>query len=192
MTRKVGTESQGTYDDKIASGFFNKYMRGIGLDIGYAGYISGCLPILDTAIGVDVDYLGYENGILPFNNESQDYVFSSHCLEHIEYYHNAIEEWFRVLKVGGFMVIIVPHQYLYEKRYTLPSSWNKDHKRFYTPGSLLNEIEETLMPNSYRVRMLEDGDKGFDYSIPAHMHPGGQYEITLVIEKIKQPNWKLE
>lgn len=190
--RRVGTESQQSYTHKLNSGFFEKYMSGYnGLDIGFAGYTQGCKPILSTAIGIDKDFPGYDGKTLPFQDNSQDYVYSSHCLEHIEDSLGAISEWFRVLRVGGHMVIIVPHQFLYEKRYSLPSQWNADHKAFYTPYKLLRDIELSLKPNTYRVRLLEDGDKGFNYDIPPDKHSGGQYEITLVIEKIKPPTWDL-
>ena len=90
------------------------------------------------------------------------------------------------------MIIVVPHMYLYEKKEDIPSQWNEDHKRYYTPGSLLIELENSLVPNSYRVKLLEDGDDGFDYSIPNNKHSCGQYEITLVVQKIKKPDWELK
>lgn len=190
-SRKVGEESQKTHDSKQLSGFFNKYMSGNGLDIGYSGYIKGAEPILPTAIGVDRTYKGYDGTTLPFNDASMSYVYSSHCLEHIVNTTIVINEWFRVLKIGGFMVIVVPHQHLYEKKHGLPSKFNEDHKRFYTPGSLLDGIEKVLRPNTYRVRLLEDGDTGFDYTRGPELHSGGQYEITLVLEKIAPPTWEL-
>lgn len=189
--RKVGTESQRTYAEKIKNGFFTKYMSGNGLDIGYAGYIQGVLPILPTAIGIDTNYPGYDGTTLPFGTESQDYVYNSHCLEHISDYKASIKEWHRVTKINGHIVIIVPHQFMYEKKKELPSHWNADHKRFYTPASLLKEIEESLAPNTYRIRLLEDGDTSFTYHIPPGTHSGGQYEITLVIQKIAKPTWDL-
>jgi SAM-dependent methyltransferase len=140
---------------------------------------------------VDTNYEGYDGRTLPFPDNSQDYVYSSHCLEHIADYQQAIKEWYRVVKVGGHIVTVVPHKYLYEKKEQLPSNWNEDHKRFYTPASLLQEFEQTLEPNSYRVRLLEDGDTGFNYSIPPEKHSSGEYEITLVIQKIQPPTWKL-
>lgn len=187
--RKVGEESQRTYEEKLNNGFFSTYMTGIGLDIGYAGYISGVQPILPSAIGIDVDYPGYTDNILPFESNTQDYVYSSHCLEHIFDYRTAIREWHRVTRVGGHIVIIVPHQHLYEKRKFPPSKWNGDHKRFYLPSHLLAEVENSLVPNTYRVRLLEDGDKNFNYSLPPSTHSDGQYEITLVIQKISPPTW---
>ncbi len=190
--RKVGEESSKTHENKQKSGFYAKYMSGSGLDVGYAGYIPGVNPILETAIGVDLNYPGYNGTILPFADNSQDYVYNSHCLEHIKDWSTAITEWFRVLKPHAHLIIVVPHKYLYEKKAYLPSRWNEDHKRFYTPGSLLNEIECTLTPNSYRIRLLEDGDAGFDYTIPPEKHSSGQYEITLVIQKINPPTWSIK
>lgn len=189
--RKVGTESQRTYEEKLNNGFFTKYMHGKGLDIGFSGYSKGVLPILPDAIGVDVDYPSYDGKTLPFPDNSQDYVYSSHCLEHIFDYVNAFREWHRVIKTDGYIVVVVPHQFLYEKKENLPSHWNHDHKRFYTPMSLLVEVETSLKPNTYRVRLLEDGDKGFTYDIPPGTHSGGQYEITLVLQKIDPPDWDL-
>jgi SAM-dependent methyltransferase len=190
--RNVGTESQRTYQNKLDSGFFDKYMSGVGLDIGYAGYVEGSLAILDTATGIDLGYPGYDGVNLPFTSESQDYVYSSHCLEHILHYKDSLYEWFRVLKIGGCLIITVPHQYLYEKKLNLPSVWNEGHLRFYTPSSLLKEIEESLQPNSYRVRLLEDGDFQFNYNVIPPAHSEGQYEITLVIQRIKTPEWEMK
>lgn len=167
-------------------------MSGVGLDIGYSGYLSNVVPILESAIGVDTNYPGYNGLVLPFGNESQDYVYSSHCLEHISDYKAIIQDWHRVTKINGHIIIIVPHMYLYEKKADLPSKWNGDHKRFYTPGSLLIEVENSLEPNTYRVRLLEDGDKNFNYTIGPSKHSDGQYEITLILQKIQEPRWKLK
>jgi len=97
-----------------------------------------------------------------------------------------------VLKIGGFIVCIVPHQLLYEKKSRPPSRWNADHKRFYTPASLLAEFEAALAPNSYRVRHLADNDRGYTYDIGADRHSGGGYEIELVVEKIRKPDWQID
>jgi SAM-dependent methyltransferase len=41
---------------------------------------------------------------------SYDFVLSSHCLEHIANPLKALAEWVRVLKVGGLLVLVVPHK----------------------------------------------------------------------------------
>ncbi len=190
--RPVGEEARKSHAARIRSGFIARYLSGGAiLDIGYRGYRDDVVPIVPAATGVELDYPGYDGTTLPFADESQDAVFASHCLEHIEDFQNAFRDWFRVLRIGGFLVIMVPHQFLYEKQTGLPSRYNADHKRLYTPASLMAEIEMSLRPNSYRLRHLADNDTHFDYAIPPERHSGGCYEIELVIEKIRPPAWHL-
>jgi len=191
--RSVGFESRKSYSQKIESGFFDKYLSGSSiLEIGYKGGLNDVVPIVPQAVGVDLDYPGYNGKTLPFPDESQDAIYTSHCFEHIADYKHALRDWFRVLKIGGFLVIVVPHQHLFERRRNLPSRWNLDHKRFYTPASLLREIEEVFAPNSYRVRHMMDNDLGFDYSVTPLGAGVGCFEIEIVLEKLKQPVWTLD
>ena len=182
------------YLRRLQTGFLDKYCSGsLVLDVGFSGYDN---PERKTgvpgAIGIDLNYPGYDGHHLPFGNETVDTVFSSHCLEHILYEHAAIRDWYRVLKVGGFIVCMVPSQALYEKRRFLPSRWNEDHKRMYSPSSLLRSFEEALKVNSYRVRHLLENDRGFNYRLGPDLHSDGAYEIELVVEKIRPPEWDLE
>jgi SAM-dependent methyltransferase len=191
--RHVGAEARKTYAAKLDDGFIEKYLSGMAiLDIGYKGYENDIVPIVPQAVGVDVDYPGYDGRSLPFPVESQDAVFSSHCLEHVDDARVTISEWFRVLKTDGFLVICVPHQHLYERKPNPPSRWNPDHRRFYTPATLLIDIENALEPNTYRIRHLADNDADYDYSIPPDQHPPGCYEIELVIQRISQTPWHLD
>ena len=186
-------EAGQSYLERIRSGFLDRYCSGpVVLDVGYAGYDNpDKKTALPNAIGVDLEYPGYNGLKLPFEDASVDTVFSSHCLEHILYDHAAIRDWHRVLKVGGYIVCMVPSQALYEKRRFLPSKFNADHKRMYTPASLLGSFEQALPVNSYRVRHMAENDKGFNYELGPDVHSDGAYEIELVIEKIAPPGWEL-
>jgi len=188
--RIVGLESQKTYVDKVESGFFDKYLSGNNiLDVGFAGHEGTGQPIVPNAIGVDINYPGYDGIRLPFDDESQDAIYSSHCYEHIADNIGALKEWFRVLKAGGFIVLVVPHVHLFERRDSMPSRWNADHKHFFTPGKLLSEIEAAFPPNTYRVRHLCDNDKGFPYDAMPQDPVGGCFEIELVLEKMPPLDW---
>lgn len=190
MDRVLGPEAAQNYRRRLAEGFFVKYLSGDAvLDIGYRGGNPKSVPITDKAIGIELDYPGYDGKHLPFPDESQDAVFVSHCLEHIEDYQSVLADWYRVLKVSGFLIIAVPHRELYERKSMPPSRFNSDHKRFYTPRSLLAEIEEALPLGGYRVRSLRDIDDGFDYSVPPEDHARGSYEIELVLQKIVVPGY---
>lgn len=47
---------------------------------------------------------------LPFRDGSWDYVLSSHVLEHFDDPIRALKEWYRVVRPGGYIFIIVPHR----------------------------------------------------------------------------------
>ncbi|WP_296340617.1 class I SAM-dependent methyltransferase [Reyranella sp.] len=190
--RPVGTESRKSYAEKLRSGFIDQYLSGGSiLEVGFKGYYGDVVPIVQQAIGIDVDYPNYDGVRLPFNDESQDAVYSSHTLEHIEDSIGALREWFRVLKSGGYLVIAVPHQFLYEKKLKLPPRFNYDHKRYYTPASLLQEVEAAFEPNTYRIRHFKDNDTGYDYTRKQDEEPSGCFEIELVLQKIQGPTWFL-
>lgn len=192
-TRYVGPESRKTWDQKHLDGFWNKYITGPNvLDIGFSSYgDTRVVPIMEGAVGVDIDYPGYDGKRLPFEDGSQDTVYSSHCLEHIPDPLNVIQDWYRVTKVGGHIIIAVPSRDLYERRRRPPSIWNTEHLRMYSCASLLAEIEAALEPNSFKVRYLAENDDLFDYSRPPMVAPYGNYEVTVVIEKLRTPEWRL-
>jgi hypothetical protein len=192
--RRVGHEARKSFDDKIDSGFWQRYITGQNvLDVGFKGYDRDVVPIVEGAIGIDLDYPGYDGLTLPFADDSQDAVYSSHCLEHIANNLQVIRDWYRVTKIGGHIITVVPHAMLYERKRRPPSrraGWN--HQRCYTPQSLLAEFETALIPNSYRVRHLADNDAKYSYDYPTERHPDGCYEIELVIQKIPLPDWSLD
>ena len=67
-------------------------------------------------------------------NESYDFCFSSHSLEHIANPLKAINEWLRIIKKGGYIIIIVPEK-----------SICFDHKRNYSKFStLLSQYEKNV------------------------------------------------
>lgn len=142
------------------------------------------------AIAVEPGHVGYNGYELPYTD--LDAVFSSHTLEHMTHPLRAWRAWHAAVHDNGLLVVIVPHQYLYERKRHLPSRQNTDHKRFYTPGSLLTEIEHALAPNSYRVRYLSDDDTDYDYLRAPPHSPAGNFSIVVVLEKIHRPGWEME
>lgn len=47
---------------------------------------------------------------LPFEDESFDFVISSHVLEHFFDPIKALKEWYRVIKPNGYIYMIIPHK----------------------------------------------------------------------------------
>lgn len=109
------------------------YLRGRGLDIG-----AGEFKILPHAISVDnmhhaqfgfsckPDVMCNAEKLDVFGSQSMDWVYSSHTLEHIEDYASALKEWWRVIKVGGLLVLYLPDEDEYPK--VGEDGANPDHK----------------------------------------------------------------
>jgi len=102
-----------------------KIFQGKGIDIG-----CGLDPILPSARPFDIKD-GDANVITQYINEEYDYVFSSHCLEHMRNPSEAIQEWWKLVKEEGHLIFTVPDEDLYEQGY-FPSLFNDDHKSTFT------------------------------------------------------------
>lgn len=72
------------------------------------GFKKGEIELCGEAMPVDVVA---EGDNLPFEDESYDFVISSHVIEHFFDPVKAIKEWHRVIKKGGYIFIICPNQY---------------------------------------------------------------------------------
>jgi hypothetical protein len=99
---------------------------------------------------------------------------------------------FAKLAVGGLLIVIVPHQFLYERKLRLPSRRNPLHRRFYTPNTLLADIEEAIDPCECRVRFLADHDGNYDYRAELSRAPEGAQNVVVALEKIARPPWRPE
>ncbi len=97
---------------------------------------------------------------------------------------------FGKLAVGGTMIVTVPHQFLYERKWKLPSRRNPLHRRFYTANTLMADIEEAIDPSEFRVRFLADLDADYDYQADLGSAPNGGQDIVVAIEKLPRPAWR--
>jgi SAM-dependent methyltransferase len=100
-------------------------LEGVGIDIG-----CGSNPVTAHAKRFDLED-GDANCITDYVFEQFDFVFSSHCLEHMRNPHEAIQEWWQLVKPGGHFILIVPDEDLYEQG-VFPSRFNQDHKFTFT------------------------------------------------------------
>lgn len=95
------------------------------IDIG-----CGDSPISETATRFDMDD-GDANHIPDYVTDKFDFVFSSHCLEHMYDPPKTILDWWELVKPGGSLAFIVPDEDLYEQG-IFPSTRNSDHKHTFT------------------------------------------------------------
>ena len=101
------------------------YTRGKGLDLGCGPY-KAFPHFRGIDSNVDAQLFGIQatsaDFIIPtcevlddFASQSQDFIFSSHLLEHIAKWKASLKEWWRVLKPGGHLVLYLPDKGEYPK-----------------------------------------------------------------------------
>jgi len=175
-------ETSKAHARRVREGFFDRFIRHTGIDIGCGRLTSGQDLIHPDAVAHDADICDATT-MGAYGADTFNYVYASHILEHLWDPIEAIHNWFRILRAGGHLVVCVPHRHLYERKRGLPSRWNKDHKRFYTPAALLQEIESALMPRSYSLVYVRDVCDGW-IMVPDDVHAQGEYSIECVVRKV--------
>lgn len=109
--------------------FFETYLSGRVIDIG-----AGDDLVVPHAEIFD-QHQGDANHILDYREPMQyDAVHSSHCLEHMHNPQQALKDWWQLVKPGGYMITVVPHEDLYEQ-FNWPSIFNGDHKATFRMGT---------------------------------------------------------
>lgn len=98
----------------------SKYCIGKGLDLGCGGdkltpeTWGFDMPIPYTHVGNDtIELRGDARNLSFINNNSIDYIFSSHLLEDFPNTEEVLREWFRVIKPGGLLMLYLPHEMRY-------------------------------------------------------------------------------
>jgi len=105
------------------------YCCGQGLDIGYSKYEwkmpnafgiePSESPLYDAMNLPDIEIINDNPEITKW-----DYIFSSHCLEHVkENWYNVLDYWLSKIRVGGILFLYLPHA---SQRYWQPRN-NRKH-----------------------------------------------------------------
>lgn len=118
---------------RFAMPFAKEVLSGKGLDIGCnrAEWAYPGAKMIDLEI--DDEWHAFN---LP--DEEYDYIFSSHCLEHIPDWVGALNYWSEHLKSGGVMFLYLPH---YSQTYWRPWS-NRKHVNILTPEFINDYFED--------------------------------------------------
>lgn len=95
-----------------------------------------------------------------FADSSADSIFSAHLLEHIADWQAALREWWRLVKVGGYLVLYLPHADLYP-RIGQPGS-NPDHKHDFDPDQIVDFFR--LAFPDWALVENQTRDEGNEYS----------------------------
>jgi SAM-dependent methyltransferase len=178
--------------------FSNRYFVGAGIDVGGGadclGLYSELFPQIKNVIAYDQN-LGDGQLLSNVPDEEFDFVYSSHCLEHLRDPREALENWIRVTRPSGYLVISIPDEDLYEQG-NWPSIFNNDHKMTFTMYK-----EKSWSPVSHNVFDLISGlknkveclslqliDEGYRYNLKGNGFdqsgcPLGESSIEFILRK---------
>jgi hypothetical protein len=114
------------------------FCKGKGYDIGFCKE-EWKLP---NSIGIDICLNnGYDANNLP--EEKVDFIYSSHCLEHVDNWIETLELWISKIKENGIIFLYLPD---FTQKYWRP--WNnRKHKHCLTPNILKGFFEDKKLKN---------------------------------------------
>jgi SAM-dependent methyltransferase len=174
--------------------FSRYYFVGAGIDIGggvdsLAQYVE-LFPLLQSCRTWDIQDgdAQYMSGV---PNESMDFVHSSHCLEHMRDPEEALTNWLRILKRGGYLVCLIPDEDLYEQG-VWPSTYNPDHKHTFTickrqSWSPVSKNVTSILDRPdceiHRIVLLNATHRTTTERVDQTMTPVGESAIEFVVRK---------
>lgn len=178
------------------SNFIRKYFTGNGLDIGGKpdplSLYRELFPLVKSIQTWDLED-GDGQTLSTVGDNMFDFVHSSHCLEHLVDPTEAIANWLRVVREGGYVIVTVPDEDLYEQGY-FPSIFNRDHKWTFTiyketswssKSINLLEILKKLSKSSQIIK-IEVINELYRYNFPLYdqtLTPIAESSIEFILQK---------
>lgn len=181
----------GNETSKVRERILSELPDGLGMDIG-----CGDDPLTRDCARWDREQ-GDAQLMLGAAPESYSWIYSSHCLEHLPRPEEALHTWWRLVRPGGRMIVIVPDESAYEQC-VWPSSFNDEHchsftlfkERSWCPASrnLLSMAMALPRVNVLRAEIIDqrpDNAERIDWT-----KEGLVCHIELVLEKLT-PTYRL-
>jgi SAM-dependent methyltransferase len=178
------------------SNFINRYFVGNGVDIGGKPDPLILYRQLFSQMK-NVKTWDWEDGdaqIMAGVSDGQfNFVHSSHCLEHLVDPHAGLKNWLRIVRPGGYLIITVPDEDLYEQG-VFPSTFNRDHKWTFTifkqkswSGQSINILDLVCeLGEEAELVRLEQLSATYRFDYPRYdqtLTPVGECGIEFVIRK---------
>lgn len=179
--------------------FATRYFVGRGLDIGAGpdglALYAELFPRVTQVDTWDVAE-GDAQVLSTMPDDVYDFVYSSHCLEHLVDPRDGLRNWFRVLKPGGHLVVVVPDEDLYEQG-VFPSTFNTDHKWTFSihkneswSDRSINVVDLCLgLGSQCAIHKIELLDAGYRYAFPRFDQtrtPIAESSIELIAQKLRR------
>ena len=126
------------YASQFAIPYAKHYCKGCGYDIGF------CKEEWKFPNAIGIDYTmhnDYDATHLPDNEV--DYIYSSHCLEHVDDWVITLEYWISKIRSGGILFLYLPD---FSQKYWRP--WNnRKHKHCLTREIIREFLIDHKMKN---------------------------------------------
>lgn len=175
---------------RMAQGHLQKLV-GKGLDVGAGDDpfrpVSGeCRP-WDRKLGD-----GDASTLPGIAKDSLDYLYSSHCLEHLADPVKTLVRWTEVIRPGGYLYLVVPDFDLYEGGQVIRNRFHKAafslHRKSDRSIPLFNLVDLFTKPLGGRVKLWYLGlcDDNFDHSAAPTLDQtrrGAVAHIEVLVEK---------
>lgn len=141
---------------KFCFPFAEQVCKGMGVDVG-CNRLEWCFP---GAFPVDPIMNGFDAYNLPSND--LNYIFSSHCLEHLDNWVKVLDYWHTQLLPGGCVFLFLPdHSQMYWR------SWhNRKHIHNLTPEIVGNYFKD--QPEMWTDVMVSNVDLNNSFIVIAY------------------------
>jgi SAM-dependent methyltransferase len=159
--------------------FATRWFVGVGLDVGGGGDSLGLytelFPGIRKVLLYDKEH-GDAGKLDNVDDDSFDFLYSSHCLEHLSDPFEALSNWIRIVKRNGHCIVSVPDEDLYEQG-IWPSQFNSDHKVSFTidKESSWSPVSVNILDllrsvrSSVRILRIETIDHAYRYRLPSEV-----------------------
>jgi hypothetical protein len=175
---------------RIGTYLYNKVFSGHGANIDSND------DILDKELYTNMKSLHLCNENDWSNNDNlkqYDFVHSSQYLEHISDINTALTNWWGMVKPGGYLIVTVPDEDLYEQGH-YPSKYNQDHKWTFSINKSnswspvhINVVDLISILDDYDIIKLELVDTNYDYSLQNEDQTLGNAEAFIEFILRKKP-----
>ena len=171
----MSNETSKCYEKRIKDKVFDKFLHGNGIDIGCGTDILKLPPGTGKVRGWD-KHDGDAALMQGIADNTFDFVYSSHCLEHLNKPEESLKKWIAICKPGGYIYVVVPDWELYEKK-VFPSMFGVGHQwTFSAMGGkkhhkhiIIYLLLETLMEKGLIVNRhypIFTNNMNYDFTLP--------------------------
>ena len=151
--------------------FAQEVCKGRGFDIGYGNpewKFPGAIGIEQSREcsihGVEWPNMVRDAYHLPESEGKVDYIFSSHNIEHLPNWSDALDYWYTVLKPGGTLFLYLPN--MDQQKYW--RAWhNKKHIHYLNPQILNAYMMDMCMDDKYSEVFISETDLNGSFCVMA-------------------------